>query len=325
MELLDRYLHAVHFWLPKGQQEDILAELSDDLRSEVEEQEAALGRTLTEGEQAELLKRRGDPMQVASRYLPQRYVIGPALFPLSVLVLKILAGGLLVVWILDWVWIGFVLVAPGHRAEHPGWTVTPAWPPFFNMAFVALGLTTALFAVMERTGVAERWRRGWDPRKMPVRRHWSRIPRASSVVSIALGVLFILWWVQLPWAPAVEGDGTRIGLVPVWPAVYWLILGLTAAGVGLACANLLRPWWTPVRAAFQLALHVAGLVPVALLLPVTSWVEVASTRLRAARSAEVAREINLSVRGAVLLVGLLVLVACAQDVVRLVRLGRLRP
>lgn len=29
MELLDRYLQAVKFWLPKKQQQDIIAELSD--------------------------------------------------------------------------------------------------------------------------------------------------------------------------------------------------------------------------------------------------------------------------------------------------------
>ena len=31
MELLDRYLQAVRFWLPKAQQQDIIAELSSDL------------------------------------------------------------------------------------------------------------------------------------------------------------------------------------------------------------------------------------------------------------------------------------------------------
>ena len=36
-ELLERYLQAVRFWLPKAQQEDILAELSEDLRSQIEE------------------------------------------------------------------------------------------------------------------------------------------------------------------------------------------------------------------------------------------------------------------------------------------------
>ena len=81
MELLDRYLHAVGFWLPRKQKEDILAELSEDLRSQIEEKEAELGRKLTEGDLEALLKQRGRPVLVANHYLPQQYLIGPVLFP----------------------------------------------------------------------------------------------------------------------------------------------------------------------------------------------------------------------------------------------------
>jgi hypothetical protein len=49
MDWLERYLHAVKLWLPRAQQDDIVAALSEDIRSEVEEREKALGRTLNEG------------------------------------------------------------------------------------------------------------------------------------------------------------------------------------------------------------------------------------------------------------------------------------
>jgi hypothetical protein len=35
MDLLDRYLQAVSFWLPKRQKDDIVAELSEELRSQM--------------------------------------------------------------------------------------------------------------------------------------------------------------------------------------------------------------------------------------------------------------------------------------------------
>ena len=44
MDLLRRYLHAVEFWLLAEQKQDILAELSDYIRSEIEEREEELGR-----------------------------------------------------------------------------------------------------------------------------------------------------------------------------------------------------------------------------------------------------------------------------------------
>lgn len=72
MDLIERYLHAVKFWLPKAERDDILAELSEDIRLQIEEREKELGRPLDDGEVAAILKRRGDPGSVASRYLPRR-------------------------------------------------------------------------------------------------------------------------------------------------------------------------------------------------------------------------------------------------------------
>ena len=46
MELIDRYFQAVRFWLPKNQKQDIIAELSEDIRSQVEDREPELGRKL---------------------------------------------------------------------------------------------------------------------------------------------------------------------------------------------------------------------------------------------------------------------------------------
>ena len=89
MELIDRYLNAVRFWLPRAQEDDIIAELGEDLRSQVEEREAALGRALSEDELAGILKKRGHPMSVASQYLPQRYLIGPALYPAYMVVVRL--------------------------------------------------------------------------------------------------------------------------------------------------------------------------------------------------------------------------------------------
>ena len=74
MDLIDRYLNAVGFWLPKDRKEDILKELAEDIRSEKEEKEAGLGRAMTGPEVEALLKTRGRPFQMAGRYLPSRHL-----------------------------------------------------------------------------------------------------------------------------------------------------------------------------------------------------------------------------------------------------------
>jgi hypothetical protein len=82
-ELIDRYLEAVRFWLPPShRQDDLIAELGEDLRSQIEDKESELGHPLEQSEMSTMLKRCGSPMMVAGRLGPQRHLIGPALFPI---------------------------------------------------------------------------------------------------------------------------------------------------------------------------------------------------------------------------------------------------
>jgi hypothetical protein len=50
MDLVERYLNAIRFWLPKDQKSDVIAELSEDIRQQVEDREHepfCRGRTLS--------------------------------------------------------------------------------------------------------------------------------------------------------------------------------------------------------------------------------------------------------------------------------------
>src|ERR1700724_2821832 len=113
MELLDRYLQAIEFWLPKRQRQDIIAELSEDLRSQIEEKETELGRKLEDGEGEAILKRWGSPLAVASRYRPQQYLIGPTLFPIYRFVLAVSLIGCVVPRFL--IWLPLLLVYSRDR------------------------------------------------------------------------------------------------------------------------------------------------------------------------------------------------------------------
>src|SRR5271165_1519373 len=115
-DLINRYLQAVGFWLPRDQKQDILAELSEDLRSQLEDREEEFGRALTESEVADLLKKRGRPIFVAGQFLPQHTLIGPALYPIYVFVLKIVALCYVVPWLL--VWLGILLFDSAEWAGH---------------------------------------------------------------------------------------------------------------------------------------------------------------------------------------------------------------
>ena len=94
MELLDSYLRAVKRYLPRGQADDIIKELGDDLRSQIDEKGTELGRPLSDAEEMAIFKENGDPMLVARRYRQDRRslslgweLIGPELFPMYLIIL----------------------------------------------------------------------------------------------------------------------------------------------------------------------------------------------------------------------------------------------
>jgi hypothetical protein len=48
--LVERYLREAKYWLPPAQRQDILAELAEDIRLQIEDREERLGRPLKEPE-----------------------------------------------------------------------------------------------------------------------------------------------------------------------------------------------------------------------------------------------------------------------------------
>src|SRR6266478_7058736 len=99
MQIIDGYLHSVKTCLPEAQADDIVKELSENIYAQIEDKESELNRSLTEAEVEAILKQHGHPLLVASRYRQEqhnvsfgRQIIGPALFPFYIRVLKFNLG-----------------------------------------------------------------------------------------------------------------------------------------------------------------------------------------------------------------------------------------
>jgi hypothetical protein len=263
MDLIDRYLQAVKFWLPKQQKQDIIAELWEDIHSEIEGREAELGRPLNEAEVEALLKQRGRPVLVANRYLPQRHLIGPVLFPIYLFVLKIVALCYLTPWIL--VSIGLMVYGSvdqvGQTGHSVGASIASLWGSLCTAAFVAAGVVTVVFAVLERVQAKSRLFENWDPRKLPPVRTPNQIPRSTSVVELVVNVIAFAWWAQNMASPIVlNHPAVRITLAPVWSYFFWGTLAMTLTNAVFAAVNLARPYATRFRAALRLFNDFAGSV-----------------------------------------------------------------
>lgn len=287
MDLIDRYLDAVGFWLPKDRKADILKELAEDIRSEREEREAGLGRPLAKPEVEALLRSRGRPFQTAGRYLPPQHLIGPTLFPMYLMTLKIAA----------WIGLGASIVLPlalayllPSRSAAPAAVLARSLASLWTLALTWFALITLGFAIAERAQGGSGTAKDWDPNRLPDVKDSRRASRASSLAEIIFGALILSWWLEASRLPGLivrNGEPLEIAASPLWLDLRgrWLvpIALILLAGVILAAANLVRPrlsrWQIGARALLDAA---SGGLIVSALLPYQAEIRASLRGLRAA-------------------------------------------
>jgi hypothetical protein len=323
MELIERYLQAVKFWLPKRQKDDIIAELSDDIHAQVEERETSLGRKLTEAEVEEILKQRGHPLLVANRFLPQESLIGPVFFPIYRFVLKIFAFGYLLPATL--VWIGLMIFNPSYRFEqtHPSWfgAFASLFSYLWFATFLTAGTVTIVFAVLERFQTRVHFFDRWSPRKLPPVRNLNLIPRSTSSFELAVSLIFFVWWAV--YAHSLEmrfGSVLNISFQPQWLWFFWGYLALALGNAALSSANLLHPYWTMTRAKLRLFSDAVGAALFCWLMQANILTGISAANLSTEKAIGLTQAINhwmTTLFPAAIVVGLVVI---ATGIYRIVRL-----
>ncbi len=313
MELIDRYLQAVRGYLPKAQREDIIRELSDDLRSQVEDREEALGRPLTANDEAAILRQFGHPMLLASRYRPKQQLIGAAIFPFYWFVLKISLLGMLVVQVVASV----VLLAIGKPAgEVIAHLVTlPVGP-----AVMVFGWVTLAFAIADRHVTRLPFIVDWKPESLPpLRKEPAGRSRLALVCAIFMSTLFFLWWAALPnntWL-AFGPAWKMFELSPVFDRIHLPILFVSLAGLIVQWINLVRRDWLGHRNVAKVVSGLVALVTVAILLNSGDLVMAADPTSR--ELAKIVRVVNMSVRLSLIVMGIVATIDIVRDVIRLAR------
>ena len=250
MQLLDRYLTAVKFWLPKKQRDDIAAELAANLQSEIDDRTAELGRPLTEAEIAALLKQHGSPILVASRYEQEhrtvtfgRQLIGPLLFPFYWTAIKVTLILLLIPGVVP-------AVVLGARPSQPLAELGHALLRMARLSLPVLLLVTLVFALIDfglrKSRFLETWGSDWDPRKLPSSdRQAKQVRRSSSIAGIIFQSLFILWWWKHGSIPylVVTHAGAHVHFAPVLASLYLPVLIIAFINLAQHWVNLAEPDW----------------------------------------------------------------------------------
>jgi hypothetical protein len=304
IELVDRYLQAVRFWLPKSRrQEELLAELGEDLCSQIEAKEEETGRPLENAEVSAILKTCGSPMTVASRLGPQRHLIGPALYPIYTFVLK-----MVLLWIM--VPVFTFIVGPVNLTNTAGdWgrAVVHTLGDLWNGAFIAAGIITLVFAVIERTHALAGVECKWDPETLPpLQKPEGRTSFVQTVCELAFGIFGFIWLLLIPSNPfLILGPAAHmLKPAPLWHAFYLLILLLAALGLARSAITLAKPQWRWFPHASQLLQLVCTLILLRFLLaatfhvPAGDWypfVTLADSAVKSATSVRLAAIVNVSI------------------------------
>jgi hypothetical protein len=289
MEILDRYLAAVRSALPEAQRDDIINELSENLRSQMEDRESELDRPLTDAEVEAILKQHGHPMIVAGRYREDnrsvsfgRQLIGPTLFPFYMRVLKFNLGITGVIQLV----VFTALFFSGQAI-----TVGSMIPSLFYGAICQFVIVTVIFSSVDYH--LKKHPATWDPRKVTrvmhpafainddlkaaARPQPNRVSRFDSVAQVIALCVGLVWLRVAQGAPFLIFGPAAAFLrpAPIWHQFYWPVVILAALGIVQALVNLLRPDWLRVMVIYRALTAAAWIVMLPVALRAGNWVVLA--------------------------------------------------
>jgi hypothetical protein len=348
MDLLDRYLQAVKKHLPWKRQDDILAELRANLESQLEDKEAELGRPLTRGEAEDWLREIGPPMQVAMRYQPQQYLIGPAVFPLYWFVLRL---------VFLWATIVYAIVSMVQFFAEGAFRGTFVLEAVLRVPWIlmtAAAWVTLVFAVLEfcLTHYPEKFREiaekagdgkpefawfpglsgDWSPAALPAvekEPENGKKPRsyAQAVAEVIFGFLFLVWLLLVPKYPyLLLGPGVlylRVSpfqLAPVWLQFYWWMVALNVMQLAWRSVDLGRGTWQRQGTVERMAIKVIGMIPLVLLLivPEHAYIALKHPALDQAQNGAAMATINQAIHWGLQVVFVIVVLQLAWDMVQMI-------
>lgn len=313
MDLLHRYLSVVAIRLPERQRDDIVAELREELLSQVEEQQARLRRMLTTDEVVALLKAHGHPFLVAARYRSRQWLVGPELFPFYWLGLQLALG----IIVLAHAFVaGIALVSGRPAGEVLSWSTGSLW----IVAMYMTGVVTFSFFLLDRLGVGRWIGSAWSPRFLPP----AGLMRSASVLrrvyDWAFVVLLAVWAVSALYWPILAARWSldeNAKTLPVWSGFGIQLMVAVFAQLVVHALAWVQPGGRRVPLAGQVIVKAGVLLVLAMFFRHKPWFEIsnlpADLAERTQWSLHFAVGISLGVLAALALLGL------ALDAPRLAR------
>ena len=235
MNLVQRYAFAVGKHLPAKQRPDIQAEIQSMIQDMLDERSRQSGRPVDEPMINAVLKELGDPEKLAASYLPERYLIGPKLYPTFILILRIVA---IVLSTLAVVGLGIRIAGGDLSPQSVVRTVLDSLAGYFGGAMLAFGMIVLNFAFLERVLPASEFEKeesaDWDPARLmdePDPDHVSVWEPITTIVFTVAGLLILNFYPQLLGINFPQ-DGGWVS-IPIMSEAFFRLLPLMNIAGGL--------------------------------------------------------------------------------------------
>jgi hypothetical protein len=150
--LVERYLTAVRDILPAKQREETVTEIHSLIQDALDDRSKAAGHEPDDEMVTEVLKQFGPPDKIVAPYLPEKYLIGPRLFPIFLMVLRI-ALPIIAILALVGFWVGLQPSLPLNGSELAT-NILKSLGNTVTIVFQAFGNIVIIFAILQSNAVS---------------------------------------------------------------------------------------------------------------------------------------------------------------------------
>jgi hypothetical protein len=294
MNLIDTYVSEVGRRLPRKGRADIEAELRSVLQDMLEERSKKAGKAIDEELTLQILREYGAPDKVAASYLPERYLIGPRLFPIFLRVLAIVFPIITVLALVG----GF---AASFSAQDIVGSIASALAGFFGTAISVLGNLVLIFAFIEwamrqgGTGTQAAKQKEWDPRSLrkvsPPDRSGVGERVSEIVFNLAAIVVFNFYPHAIGFTSSLNqafatGDWSSVTFTPIFTDLFfsrfvpWLTL-IWAIEILISVLVMRAGAWKAVTRLGNVVIRVATIVVAAAMLATPAVLNLTPETIRA--------------------------------------------
>ncbi|MFL7794965.1 MAG: hypothetical protein AB8I69_22685 [Anaerolineae bacterium] len=233
-KLFDRYVHEVGRRLPKRQRADVEAELHSLLMDALQDRigEEAETKDTFEATQVAILEEFGPPAKVAAGYAPpHRYLIGPRVFNLYLLVAAVVAGSLSLVFLII-LPIVTTLGEPEPLSALGHWFIG-ILDDYIGALLAGLGSVTLTFAILERvlpeSALDKEDEETWNPRDLPEIEDTdrTRVQIGGLIVETVLTAIVLIvfnffpQWIGISFVTSLDDAQTRWYAIPLLAPVFF--------------------------------------------------------------------------------------------------------